>query len=406
MARTTTKTPEKQTGNEAAKSAGNLTLVKGSKALILANGKTKANVAKMREAAELLGVDVPTTRGPKADQELLGNLRVEVGKRLAELDIQEHIGCEKCGEVATSHTDFCPYCGDAGQEVGVPPAPAEVDEPDEETPDESDDDAGEESDKPEDEPEEESDEEESDEDSDEPSVGIAAKAAPLAKNVNTAMVAQALELDQKVAEIVELRKSAVGLTYDIGLVCKDIRDRQLFKARGYKSFTKFAETELPFTRESALQMVAIVEKHNRGEFEKIGYAKMRLIAAVNDNGLKEELMEAAKKGAPTREIAARANGSSLPVPKKTERATPAPEKGERITLLGKIGAKSQVVKFRSADGSSCPAAGTFNAKSLVSNAYGELEISDGVFIHVGLRLSAQNELVGLTVRFVRSADDE
>lgn len=353
-----------------------LELVKGgsNKALLLADKKTRANPDAMRRAAKELGVEIPKTRGEKATQELLGNLRVEIEKRLAEMPVDDHVKCVVCDEVALAKPTFCPFCGDEGGD----PVVGEVVEDEEE---EADPDA-----------------EEADE-----SVGIAKTPVPKSASVEVANAALEKDLETRLQRIRDLKQSVVGMSYDIGLECQKIRDLQLFKARGYTSFKSFAEKELPFTRESALQLVAIVEKHTREDYDQIGYAKLRVIAAVSDGDTKAELMSAARGGATTKQIAARASGATAPTA-ATKKPAPPEEKGEKITLIGKIGARNQVVKFHDADseGELIEAAGVF--KSHTASAYGELEVADGVFLRVGLRVNDKKELEGLTVRFVRAAD--
>lgn len=374
----------------------------------------------MRKAAARLGVAAPQTRGAKADAELLGALRLEIGKRLAKITEDDHVKCVVCDEVATEDTEFCPYCGDEGSNSETEALQiassktSEDDDADDEveaSSDEDDEDANDESD------EDESDEEDDDEgdedenegdegdeaagEGEEESVGIA-EGAVVAKDVGAGLKNLKSALDASLARISELKRNCVGMSYDIGLECRGIRDQQLFKARGYSSFKAFAEKELPFTRESALQLITIVEKHSRDDYAKIGYAKLRMISAVSDSAAKTELIAAARGGASTREIkdaAAAAGGKK----KSSAAATaPAAEKGERITLLGKIGGK-KVVRFQNTEtGEVIKLVGKFQTKDFTPAAHAELEISDGVFLRVGLRLGANNELEGLTVRFVRA----
>lgn len=393
---------------------------------MLADRKTSPNPDAMRRAAKVLGVPVPTTRGLKSDRELLGNLRVEITKRLDTVRDDDHIKCVVCDEVATEDTDFCPYCGDEGtgteaEAVKIastkkPAAPVDddveaevVDEdetpaPDEEADEESDEDDDSADDESDDEAADESDEEEADE-APEPtaSVGIAAAGAVVAKDVGAGLQALSRELDQSLQRITDMKRNAVGLSYDIGIECKAIRDKQLFKARGYPSFKAFAEKELPFTRESALQLITIVEKHSREDYGQIGYAKMRVISAVSDSVAKEKLLNEARSGkVSTREVSERAAAAGGSGRTRKKVVTPAAEKGEKITLIGKVGAKKQIVKFRNESEEVIPNVGMFYAKGLIAQAYGELEISDGVVIRIGLRLGQKNELEGLSVRFVRA----
>lgn len=334
--------------------------------MALANGTTRANVDALRKAAKILGVEAPKVRSAKADQELLGSIRIEVAKRLKPLSVDDHVKCGLCDEVATDDTPFCPFCGDEGsaEPTAVEASVAAID------------------------PE---------------SVGISHTPVPTAPNVELATQALERNLADRLMRIMELKRSTVGMTYEIGVECREIRDQKLFTVRGYTSFKQFAEKELPFTRESALNLIAIVEKHTKEDYEKIGYSKLRLIGAVSESDAKAELMEAARNGASAKELAGRAGKTVAPAapPKKP---APVPEAGEKITLLGTIGARAKMVKFHDADkgGEVIESAGTF--KNHLPKVYGEIEIAGGVFVQIGLRISAEKELEGLTVRFVRAVD--
>lgn len=426
----TTSTSKRNPSSARSEKPAELTLVKGPKPLLLADGKTKANVEAMRKAAKHLGVTAPKQRGAKPDGELLAAIRLEVNKRLEAISQDDHVQCLECQEIATDDVPFCPYCGDEGNVVSEDVAKAtaalageslvdeEADEPADEPADEEESDE-EESDEEESAEEEsdEDDEEESDEEEDddpEASVGIAPQSKAPVVNVDAAMAKLASDLDARIKRIADMRKNAVALTYDIGSELREIRDQQLFKARGYSSFRAFAEKELPFTRESALELIRIVEKNTREDFEQLGYSKMRLIASEADVEVKAELIEAAKKGATTRELreltdkaSSTAKGNAATAAKtKTKAAATPPDKGERITLLGKVNARKQVVQLHNSEtGEVIVNAGVFTKKSFVPSAYGELEISSGVFLRIGLRVSANQELTGFTVRFVRSADE-
>jgi hypothetical protein len=333
--------------------------------MALANGTTRANVDALRKAAKILGVEAPKVRSAKADQELLGSIRIEVAKRLKTLSVDDHVKCGLCDEVATDDTPFCPFCGDEGSaEPSVEQAEATIDQE---------------------------------------SVGISHTPVPTAPNVELATQALERNLADRLMRIMELKRSTVGMTYEIGVECREIRDQKLYAARGYTSFKQFAEKELPFTRESAHQLIAIVEKHTKEDYEKIGYSKLRLIGAVSESEVKAELMEAARNGASGKELASKAGKTVAPAapPKKP---APVPEAGEKITLLGTIGARAKMVKFHDADkgGEVIESAGTF--KNHLPKVYGEIEIAGGVFVQIGLRISAEKELEGLTVRFVRAVD--
>jgi len=390
-----------------ASEAPNLTLVRGSKAkgagMLLEDKKTKANPAVMRRAAKVLGINTPKATGAAADQELLGKLRMEIAKRTATLTQEQMFECVECKEISTDDTEFCPFCGDEGvssdeniaevvgavpanarQATSIPPpkksskpAAAEVEEVEkvEEveavvvTPPTK-----------------------------RRGVGITRTPVPVVVDVDARLAEVEQELEAVLQRLDVLKNSAVGMSYDVGLELKKIRDQQLFKARGYTTFKDFALNELPMKRESALHLCSIVDTWSREDYLQMGYSKIRLITAITDPVVKEELIAAAKGGATRAELTERAMRGSTPPPNK-----PAVEKGEKITLLGKIGARKQAVKFHDAStGEVLDHAGTF--KNYKPEIYGELEISDGVFVRFGLRVNGSNQLEGLTVKFVRAGD--
>lgn len=369
--------------------------------MLLKDNKTRPDPKSMRAAAKQLGVKAPKQTGAEADKELLGLIRIELAKRMKGLKEEDTIVCTVCEELSTEDTQFCPYCGDKGKD---PPGPIEVVDSipagaKRVTPVPS---------KPSSKPAARVSSAPPKPSSAPPKpssappargVGIAKTPVPVAGDVSAALATRARDLDARISRIHELKNSAVALSYDIGLELKEIRDQQLFKARGHLSFKDFAQKELPFTRVSALQLISICDKWSREDFASIGFAKLRLLSAVPDKEQKEELVEAAKQGATRADlrerIAAGTPGSKRP---------PAPEKGEKITLLGKIGARNQSVKFHDADtGEVIESAGVF--KSYNTQAYGELEISEGVFVRIGLRVTGKSELEGLSVRFVRATGD-
>lgn len=424
MAKTNAKSTDDGTGER-------LTLVKGSK-LILANGKTKANLDALRKAASELGIDPPKARGGKADQDLMQMVRDALVSEIKNADTDIAVQCVECDEVAIDAMPYCPFCGfegdisDNNPNEGTPAAPVvakpepDEDEPEDSGDDESDaeesDDEGDESDDEDseddgDEPDEESDDEsEEDESAEEaaakpeqkPTVGIATKGAAIAKDVPAALAAQADELDTKLRRIDELNRGAHALSYDIGAVCREIRDKQLYRGRGYTSFTQFAAAELPFKRESALRLVSMVEKYTREEYEEIGYSKLRLIGAVDDNiELKEELIAEVRAGANTRQLAEKIKGAAAPeVDVRPPQTAPEKEKADKITLIGRIGGRKQIAHFYDKAGGSLPTLGTVKLDR--PDGYAELEVSEGVFLRVSLKLNKASELTGVAVQFVRA----
>ena len=242
-------TPSKKPNSSPSAKSAELTLVKGTKPLLLADNKTRANVEAMRKAAKHLGVSAPKQRGVKPDAELLAAIRLEVNKRLQSISEDDHVQCLECGEIATDDVPFCPFCGDEGNVVSEAMAKAtaeiageELDpsagDDDEAEPGEGDDES--EDEEADDDSDDESDDEDESEDEDEAtvaeaSVGIAPAAKAPVANVDAALVKLGKDLDERIAKIAKMRASAVQLTYDIGLELRVIRDQQLFKARGYAS---------------------------------------------------------------------------------------------------------------------------------------------------------------------------
>src|SRR3990172_1788268 len=156
--------------------------------VVLGNGK-QANAEALASAAKILGVAAAKGRGAANTRQLLGAVRIEVAKRLATIPEDDHVLCTACGEVSTKDTDFCPFCGDMCEEAPELEAAQ--------------------------------------------SVGISSKplVAPK-KSVAAAMEVVEQKLADRIESINRLKSDATKCSYDIGLVCKEIRDEQLFKSRG------------------------------------------------------------------------------------------------------------------------------------------------------------------------------
>lgn len=345
---------------------------KDAQTLALANG-IAPDFEAMRKAAEILGVEPPAGEGEVATRELLGALRMKMRELLKPVPVDQQLVCQKCGERSTDATDFCPFCGDAGiaeEEADLQPAAA---------------------------------------------TGIAEteQAAPaVTVDVEAKLAELGTELDDRLAKLNELKRSFVATTYDMGVLVKEIHDKQLFKARGYDSFKAFAEKELPFARTTAYHMISVVERFDRKTYNEIGFKRLRTIASVDDTEERARLVEEAKSGASSREIDQKVSAGrekktstkrgTAPVVEAKTASTPAPAAEKRpVTVLGTVDDKPRAVTFKSAK-TGLELKSAAKVTMMDADAYAEIEVSEGVFIQIALRVEGK-DLTGVTAKFVRAA---
>ena len=67
------------------------------------------------------------------------------------------------------------------------------------------------------------------------------------------------ELHQALTQIKALRKNVNKSFYDIGMILRDVRDRQLFLAKGFGSFDAFLEREMDLGKTTSLRLVRITQ---------------------------------------------------------------------------------------------------------------------------------------------------
>lgn len=329
--------------------------------LALANG-FPPDLDAMKRAAVVLKVPAPAGNGEAPMRELLGALRLEMKKRLKPVPKGDQLVCQQCGERSTDDTDFCPFCGDQGvaddealPEQGISSAP--VLEPE--------------------------------------------------RDVEGALSNLAGELDDRLARLSELKLGLVDSTYDMGVLVKEIHDRQLYKAKGYDNFKQFAEKELPFSRQTAYQLVQITEKFDKKTYLEVGFRKLKTIASIDDSAERDRALSQAKSGVSARALEGdtASNGkrparTAGPTERgKTRAAAPPPEDG-KVTLLGKLDGKAREVQFKSVK-SGGPLQSAGKVTMVVADAYGEIEIAHDVFLRIGLRVSGK-DLVGLSAELVRA----
>ena len=335
-------------------------------ALALASGKAP-DFDIMKKAAEVHGLKAPAGTGETATRELLGMLRTRMAELNEGIEDDQQLQCNVCGERSTEHTEFCPFCGDLGiAPDGVEPPPA---------------------------------------------TAVAATISKLPevapkRDTQAAMVDLGKTLDAALEELQRLKQSIVDTSYDMGVVIQRIHDQQLFKARGFDSFKQFADSnELSVSRGTAYQLMGLVEKFTREDYQALGYRKLRTIGLL-DAGDRKAALDDAKSGGgkSVREVdeTVRAKRESAEKPRAAGVRPGAPPKGSKVTVLAKVDAKPRELRFKSAkSGASLPSAA--KVSQLVADAYAEVELEGGVFLRIGLRVSGK-DLVGLSAEFKRNTD--
>lgn len=361
--------------------------------LKLAKPEVPADPVAMRRAAAILEVAIPT--GDNADVALLGVLRTRIQKLIKD---KTHILCMVCDERSTEQTPFCPFCGDEGEVVDdqtqsesatLPEVTAPVEQSKELT---------------------------VAQDKDAKKATKPSKAKPVKEEITVAadvsadMSALDAELEACLQKIVAYTHETIGATYEIGLILKQINDRTMYRARGFDSFRKFADAVLPMSRQTAYQLKDLVEQFDRKTFEEVGFRKLRAIASLVGES-HDEAMEAARAGATATELEAMAakakktrpaltSGSGADTPKKA--AAPAPETNHKVTLLTKMDDKPREVTLLSQKtGKPLSSAGKVTYQ--VPDAYGDIELAEGVHMRVALRIVGK-DIVGFTVQYVRAAE--
>lgn len=338
--------------------------------LVLAKGQPP-DVEAMRRAAEVHGVKVPAGFAPgatpelleSATRELLGLMRVKMVELNAEIEDDQQLQCHECGERSTEDTEWCPFCGDLGiaPEGEVPARAINA------------------------------------------NISNLPEVAPK-RNVDVAVAQLGSKLDAALAKLVELKGSILDSSYDMGLVCKQIHDEQLFKARGFDSFKQFADSaELTISRSTAYQLMGLVEKFTRETYQELGYRKLRTIAVLESGDRDKVVAEARSNGGSSvREIDEKVRERRGAGSEKSRPAQSAPPKNPRVTLLTKLDGKPRELRFKSSK-SGAPIGSAAKVSQFVGDAYAEVELDGGVFLRIGLRVSGR-DLIGLSAEFRRDEE--
>ena len=336
---------------------------------MLANASAPNDDA-MRKA---LGIFGEATTGDTG--ELLARLRTRLDVSFETVKIDDRLKCDKCNEVSTEETDFCPFCGHGGAEGEAPEDVAEVGDEDANGPAPS-----------------------TNDDGDEGPLPVVVQTPPMMTEEEAVAALDAAE-----SRIREVSADLRAKSWDIGAVIRDVRDRELWKARGFTSFTDWCNSpEIELGRAQAYRLIETTEEYDRQTFEKIGSTKLALISSIKDRDTRDEALSAAGAGASTKDIQrikskpeAGAEGGKKAPAKQSDSGSKTPPKksGNTITLATKVNGKPVAYSFRSAT-SGKP------LKAHTDDAYAEVELGDDVVQRIGLKIDANGKITGVTVAFV------
>jgi len=89
--------------------------------------------------------------------------------------------------------------------------------------------------------------------------------------------------------------------YELGTILKRIRDNELWKYSGYKSFTKFVEQE-NISRQTAYNMISVAATLTRDDASSYGAAVAYVVASGHDGQAIDELKRLARAGSSAGEL--------------------------------------------------------------------------------------------------------
>ena len=136
------------------------------------------------------------------------------------------------------------------------------------------------------------------------------------------------ECEERVDAIKGLRKKLADDAYEIGKHIQEIHDKNLWKAKGYDSFSAFCKAELDYTRVMAYKYMSMSRLLKKEDAVKLGVSKAEIVTNAPKRH-RTKMLNAAKKGATREElrrILAKATGKTS--------GTAATE--SKITLLGRV----------------------------------------------------------------------
>lgn len=112
--------------------------------------------------------------------------------------------------------------------------------------------------------------------------------------------------DQRYQQLVErvkaLRGTLASKMYELGLLMKQVQEKELWKLGGHATFVAFCQcSEVGVRKSTAYDLIRVVEAVDKETFLAVGLTKLRIVLSVEGQA-REELLEVAKGGASARAL--------------------------------------------------------------------------------------------------------
>lgn len=135
------------------------------------------------------------------------------------------------------------------------------------------------------------------------------------------------ECDERIAAINGYRRNLAEEAVKIGKEIKIIHDKNLWKAKGYKSFAAFCKADLDYTRVMAYKYMAMSSELKEEDAITLGVSKADVVINAAPKH-KETLLKMGREGKTRAEMDAYL--------KKAEGKTTPPKDESKITLIGRV----------------------------------------------------------------------
>ena len=354
------------------------------------------NETTMKAAAKVLGIKMP--RGRAKPVTIVKALREGFAKRLEGIPEDDWIKCPVCGEVTDDDDaiEVCPFCGDEGADE---PAAATADDKPIEA-DKVDEAAGEEPADAEEPPTANLDDDVEEEPEEDPAVAADAEEPGTDLATGSEVMLAALETEKKIIRLAQT--NMVGAGYELGMAIGRIREGNLWKAEGHRTFRKFCES-MGVSHTLAYSLVDMTKKFDKDTFLEVGRKKLMIVARADAED-QDEVLNDARDGASVRELEAkereRKEREAGDKPDKpTDPAAGKPGRPSRedqtITLLTKVGGRAMVHPFRNRTSQT-------ELEKWEKDSYAQVQLSDDVFLLIALKTNKEGEPVSVMATFRRA----
>lgn len=125
-------------------------------------------------------------------------------------------------------------------------------------------------------------------------------------------------LESKTARICSLRADLAVNGWEIGVELQSVVGHELWRAL-HQSFAEYVETRLGFSAQTARDFMAVAKAFRREELSGLSITSLRLLAKVPEGAARDALIERARSGTKTRELAQEAKSSRAAAGLATER---------------------------------------------------------------------------------------